>query len=163
MTSSADDTLVRLANGLLCGFRAYFNALQVVVRTALPGLDAVARARVFGNESLPGRLDAIDQAQASLALATSQVAELRRQAEQHQAELKLALAEIKEIQTAKPDLHEETAGLEKVAAFDTGAFRELVGTPSALDVWYERMLGFGSGIVACLLIWLILAILRAIF
>ena len=43
MTSNADDTLVRLANGLLCGFRAYFNGLQTMVRVALPGLDAVAR------------------------------------------------------------------------------------------------------------------------
>ena len=163
MTTNADDTFVRVTNGLMCGFRVYFNGLQKVMQTALPGLDSLARARVFGNESLRGRLDAIDQAQASVALVNSQLAELRRQAEQHQSELKLALDEIKEIQAAKPDLTEETAGLEKIATLDTGAFRELIGTPSALDVWYERALGFCSGIVACLLVWLLVVILQAVF
>lgn len=152
-----------VATGLLFrGFQGYFRGFQVALSKISPSVTVLKEDQTFTNESLQGRLDAISQARLSAETTLTQLAELRRQTEQHQAELALALDQIKKIQQARPELSEETAALESIAVIDTQTFRETIGAPSVLDIWRERALGFGSGFVGCILFWIVLKLLQAI-
>ncbi|ALK08060.1 hypothetical protein [Blastochloris viridis] len=151
-----------VSNLLFRGFQGYFRGFVTAISQVAPNLSLFKDDQTFTNESLQGRLDAIAKARTNVEATLEQLAELRRQTEQNQTELALALEQIKAIQKAKPESAQETEALEQIATIDTNSFRQTVGAPSVLDVWRERAYGFGSGFVGCILVYIILKILGAI-
>jgi hypothetical protein len=151
-----------ISNLLFRGFQGYFRGFVTAISQVAPNLSLFKDNQTFVNESLQGRLDAIAKARETADATLEQINELRRQTEQSQIELALALEQIKTLQKAKPESTQETEVLEKIATIDTNSFRETVGAPSVLDVWRERAYGFGSGFVGCILTYIILKILGAI-
>ncbi|BBF94815.1 hypothetical protein BLTE_35000 [Blastochloris tepida] len=160
---AATSGIENIVTGLLFrGFQGYFRGFQTALAQVAPNFRLFREDQTFTNESLKGRFDAIEQARATAETTLNQLAELRRQTEQQQAELALALSQIKDLQQAKPEMSQETAALENIAVLDTNTFRETIGAPSVLDIWRERALGFGSGFVGCILFYLILKFLSVL-
>lgn len=146
---------IALARILFSLFRTYFVVIEELLRLAVPGYK---RSLVFkqimdlgdsGNAvDVDARIKKIDAARDNLQDAIQAIDELRDQADLNKKELRDALSRIDEVEKQKSELNNELQTLQKIAEADTNAFRRIVGLPTKGDVWRERLLGFGSGVVA---------------
>jgi peptidoglycan hydrolase CwlO-like protein len=140
---------------LFSGYRAYFEILEAIARrlnpryTRPPVLQKLLNS--FSGGSIDERIKKIDIARENLKDALAALDDLGRQAEVSKTELNSAMQKIAEIESEKKQAASELELLKEVVQVDTESFRRIVGLPSGTDVWRERLLGFGSGVLASLL------------
>lgn len=103
------------------------------------------------SQSLDERIAKIEEARNNLFEALQAVDDLRRTADENKQELKEALEKLTQMESQKASLSTELAEIQKIKNADVGAFRDLIGIPTAKDKWWERFIGFVSGIVASII------------
>lgn len=137
-------------------FRLYFDFLERLSKAIDPDyrrpkfLDLLVNAAGIErqNVTIDERIRKIDSARENLQDAISAIDELRVQADTNKRDLTDALKRIEDAEYQKQVIGEELNALKQVAETDTAAFRRIVGLPTKADVWRERLLGFGSGVLA---------------
>ncbi|SFD82511.1 hypothetical protein [Methylobacterium sp. 13MFTsu3.1M2] len=143
---------VAMARFLFHAFRTYFELLEAAARLLVPGyrrppiIERIISGEAEG--SVDDRIRKIDAARDNLSDAIAAIDELRSQADDNKRDLQDALDRIAEAERRRESLAVELAALRQIAQADTQAFRRVVGLPTQADVWRERLLGFGSGILA---------------
>lgn len=149
-------------------FRAYFEVIELFIKRLVPSYN---RSKYFGelikspyakylNDALElgpptanidERIKKIDDAKENLLDAIKAINELRSEADQNKLNLNQALDNLRIAEAEKQELSKKVETLKQVANADTEAFRQIVGIPSKKDIWKERFLGFGSGVIASLI------------
>lgn len=159
----AIDQLLRLLyQTAFKGFRGYFNFLEKSLRIVDPNFNLPSILKEGEGQSLDDRIAKIDSARENLQDAIYAIDELRRQAQGNKAELQDALWQLAAMEQKKSAANAELEALKKIAGADTEAFRRVVGIPTSKDIWRERAVGFGSGIIASIIASLIYAFVQGV-
>lgn len=98
--------------------------------------------------SIDARLIKIDAARASLEDALSAMDALKATAEQNKADLKRLERAIEKAEGQKADLSAELNALKQLSALDSDSVRRALRMPTRVDIWRERIIAFGFGIMA---------------
>jgi chromosome segregation ATPase len=88
------------------------------------------------------RIAKIETARVNLVEALSAIEELKQAAENHQRDLAKVAAALQKVQAEKASAAGELATLKQMAELDIQAVRRVIGLPSAVAVWRERIIGF---------------------
>lgn len=159
----------KIARELFQGFRIYFQILEFIARLIktdykLPKyLDVVIAVSASSSATVDDRIKKIDAARENLQDAIAAIDELRSQADANKQDLIDAIRRIEDAEHQKQELSKELAALKQVAEADISAFRRIIGLPTKADIWRERLLGFGSGVLASIIASIIFVLAAKLF
>lgn len=164
------EPVIILAGRILFGlFRAYFLIIENVVKFLFPSyrrhrlLDKIVSGEFeLERVGIDDRIRKIDLARENLSDAIRAVDDLRTEADANKKELGEAIARFELLQNQKAELDSQLESLRAIAQVDTNSFRQIVGLPTKTDIWRERLLGFGSGILASIVASVIIIIIQGL-
>jgi len=99
----------------------------------------------FSQDSIDVSLAKIETARQALTEALTAMDELKITAEENKRDLKALTNSIARAESDKADLRAQLDALKKIAAIDTEAMQEVLGIPTEVDKWRERIWGFMVG------------------
>lgn len=106
---------------------------------------------ILGTEAranIDERVAKIEAARSNLLEAIEAIDELREKAEENRQDLAALTEKLGESEKQKAVLDMELSTLKGLASLDTQSVRKSLGIPTRLQVWTERMISFGFGILA---------------
>jgi hypothetical protein len=99
-------------------------------------------------ESIDARIKRLDEAKKNLIASLQAIDELERSAAQNKKEAEEALARLKQLHGEKSKVESELAEVRKIVSSDVSTFQRMAGVPGPAQIKRERLIGFGTGVLA---------------